>query len=115
MAFDFAAAKKTARQTVMDTLGMDAFYTDPANITPVAIRARWHTKIDRFGDNGNLGYAEVIEGVSRLILTKAQAREIGVQRGGVVTFPQLDGVSVTLEEREPKEGPIEEVWTVSTA
>lgn len=115
MPFDFAAAKKATRQTVMDTLGMDAFYSDATTPTPVPIRARWHTKIDRFGDNGNAGYAEVIEGVSRLILLKGQAREIGVKRGGEVAFPQLDGVVVTLEEREPKEGPIEEIWTVSTA
>jgi len=115
MPFDFGAAKKATRQTVMEFLGMDAFYTDSANTTPVAIRARWHTKIDRFGDNGNLGYAEVIEGVSRLILPVARAREIGVKRGGVVTFPQLDGKSVVLEEMEPKDGPIEEIWTVSSA
>jgi hypothetical protein len=115
MKFDFAAAKKAARQTVMETLGADALYTDSTHLTPVAIRARWHTKIDRFGDNGNLGYAEVIEGVERLILTEAQARQIGVKRGGVVTFPTLDGVAVTLEAMEPKDGPIEEIWTVSSA
>lgn len=115
MPFDFAAAKKATRQTVMDTLGMDALYTDSVHLTPVAIRARWHTKIDRFGDNGNLGYAEVIEGVQRLILTEVQAREIGVKHGGVVTFPTLDGVAVTLETLEPKDGPIEEIWTVSSA
>lgn len=115
MQFDFAAAKKEARQIVMDTLGMDAFYTDSTHLTPVAIRARWHTKIDRFGDNGNIGYAEVIEGVQRLILTEAQARQIGVRRGGVVTFPSLEGVAVTLEALEPKDGPTEEIWTVSSA
>lgn len=114
MAFDFASAKKSARRAVMKTLGVDAFYIDSSMTAAVPIRARWHTKIDRFGDNGNIGYAEVIEGVQRLILDVAQARAIGVKRNGVVTFPTLDGVRVTLDQMEPSDGPIEEIWVVSS-
>lgn len=112
MSFDFAAAKKRARRAVMKTLGVDALYIDSTRDTPVPIRARWHTKIDRFGDNGNVGYAEVIEGVERLILDREQAAAIGVRRTGVVTFPTLEGISVTLEAREPADGPVEEIWAV---
>lgn len=114
MGFDFAAAKKQLRTTVMDTLGMDAFYSDDQTVVPVMIRARWHSKIDRFGDMGNAGYAEVIEGVERLILNEEQARLLNVKRGGVVSFPSLGGGFVTLEAREPKDGPIEEIWSVTS-
>ena len=98
----------------MTTLGVDALYTDNSRQAPVAIRARWHSKIDRFGDMGNAGYAEVIEGIERVILDAAQARSLNVARGGVITFPTLDGVSVTLEAMEPKDGPIEEIWLVTS-
>lgn len=112
MAFDFAAAKTRTRREVMKTLGVDALYTDSTHVVPVPLRARWHTKIDRFGDNGNAGYAEVIEGIERLILDREQARLIDVRRTGVVTFPTLGGASVTLEAREPSDGPVEEIWAV---
>lgn len=114
MAFDFAAAKGQMRQVVMDTLGVDALYQDHTLSAPVPIRARWHTKIDRFGDMGNAGYAEVIEGIERVILTITQAREIGVRTTGVITFPTLGGVKVTLAAQEPRDGPIEEIWSVSS-
>lgn len=112
MGFDFAAAKGTLRREVMKTLGVNAFYSDSAHVEPVPIRARWHMKIDRFGDNGNVGYAEIIEGIERLILDREQARLINVKRTGVVTFPTLGGGSVTLEAREPIDGPVEEIWAV---
>lgn len=112
MTFDFAAAKKRTRREVMKTLGVDALYTDSTHVEPVPIRARWHMKIDRFGDNGNAGYAEVIEGIERVILDRDQARLIGVRRAGVITFPTLEGGTVTLEAREPAVGPVEEIWAV---
>jgi len=114
MAFDFAAAKNRTRRAVMDTLGVDALYKDDSMSAPVAIRARWHSKIDRFGDMGNAGYAEVIEGIERVILGIEQARSLNVSRGGVITFPTLGGNSVTLEAMEPKDGPIEEIWSVTS-
>lgn len=114
MAFDFAAAKKRTRRAVMTTLGVDALYKDDSRPVPVAIRARWHSKIDRFGDSQNAGYAEVIEGLERLILDDAQATALNVVRGGVVSFPTLDGISVTLEAMEPKDGPVEQIWSVTS-
>jgi len=114
MPFDFAAAKKSTRRAVMKTLGVDALYKDDSREVPVAIRARWHSKIDRFGDMGNAGYAEVLEGIERLILDETQARALNVRRGGVVSFPTLEGIAVTLEAMEPKDGPIEEIWSVTS-
>lgn len=112
MAFDFAAAKTRTRQAVMKTLGVDALYSDDVTVVPVPIRARWHTKIERFGADG--GYAEVIEGIERIVLSIEQARALNVKRTGVITFPTLGGQSVTLSAMEPKDGPVEEIWAVSS-
>lgn len=114
MAFDFAAAKGQLRRIVHDTFGVDALYLDHTLSTPVPIRARWHSKIDRFGDMGNAGYAEVIEGIERVILSIEQARAIGVRSTGTITFPTLGGGKVTLSAMEPKDGPYEEIWSVSS-
>jgi len=112
MPFDFATAKLGLRRVVHKTLGVNAFYQDSTMNTPEAIRVRWHSKIDRFGDNENAGYAEVIEGIHRVIFDEADARAMNVRKTGVITIPSLGDAVLTLEAREPKDGPYEEIWTV---
>lgn len=113
MSFDFAAAKLSARQAVHRTLGVAAFYQDSSLSAPVPIRVRWHSKIERFGDQPTAGYAEVIEGVDRVILEAAEARAIPVKQTGIITLPAtMGGFSLSLEAREPADGPFEECWTV---
>lgn len=82
---------------------------------PVPIRVRWHSKIDRFGDSENAGYAEVIEGIDRVIFQDTQARAVGVSRGGRLTIPDLTTMVITLDAQEPPDGPYEEIWSASAS
>lgn len=117
MAFDFAALKAEIRQVVQDTMGIDAEYLDSTMGYPVVLRVRFHTKINRFGDMIEQGWAEVIEGVNRLILNVPELVEKGVtlRRGGTVTLtaPGFEGFVLVLHAQEPATGPVEVVWNVS--
>lgn len=113
MAFDFAAAKKLVRREVHKTLAVPALYQADSVSTPQDIRARWHSKIEKSGNLENEGWAEVIEGVDRVIFNVDDARALGVARGGKITFPDLGNVAFLLDTMEDPDGPIEEIWLVS--
>jgi hypothetical protein len=107
--FDFASTKALLRRTVHRTLGVDAFYTDDAVIDPAPIKARWHNKIDRFGDPEQLGFAEIIQGIDRIILIPEDYPEIEFKHGGRIEFPKY-GNAFLLDAREPSSGPLEVIW-----
>lgn len=130
MAFDFAKVKLQVRQTTHKVFGVQAFYKDASLSAPVEIRARWHNKIERFGDLDQAGYAEIIQGIERIIFEAAVARRYNFKRGGIVTFPNLgaglgvalggplDGEGIAppgfvLQDREPPTGPFQEIWSVT--
>ncbi len=117
MAFDIAKTKSLVRRTVHDTFGVRAFYKDTSMNVAAALRARWHNKIDRFGDLESQGYAEIVQGIDRVIFEAAEARRLNVRRGGEVTFPSAPGtvaaLAFILQVREPSNGAFEECWTVS--
>lgn len=117
MAFDFASVKSLVRQTVQTTFGVQAFYKDDSVDAPVEIRARWHNRMSRpFGDLNDGGYAEVIEGIDRIVLIPVSTKGAAVtlQRAGVITLPTvLPGVEFVLEHKEPATGPLEEAWAVT--
>lgn len=117
MVFDFATAKSLLRRRVQETFGVQAFYSDASISTPVEIGARWHNRISKpFGDLDNGGYAEIIEGIDRILLIPetVDGDPVTLQRLGVVTFPTLlPGVEFILEHKEPSTGPLEEAWAVT--
>jgi uncharacterized iron-regulated membrane protein len=113
MAFNFASAKNAARQAVHTTLGVTALYEDDATNAPVEIKARWHNKIELSGDLDSQSYAEVIQGVDRVIFAAADARAIPVKRGGTITIPDYENIVFTLALMEPSNGPYTEVWQVA--
>lgn len=130
MPFNFAKAKASLRRTVHKTFGVQAFYTDSTVTVPVEMSARWHNKIDRFGDLDNQGYAELIQGIDRVIFDVVEARTVGVRRGGEVRFPELGSglgahlggalggegsgpPAFILNIREDDSGPHDEVWSVT--
>lgn len=123
MAFDFASAKVTARRAVQAAFGVQAFYSDASITVPVEIRARWHNRISKpFGglQDGD-GYAEIIEGIDRIVLIPEEyedglptGRIVTLKAKGIATFPKmLPGVQFTLDYREPHTGPLEEAWVVT--
>lgn len=119
MAFSFAKAKSLVRRTVHKTFGVPAFYKDSSLSTPVAISARWHNKIERMGDLDNQGYAEIIQGIDRVLFDATEARTVGVKRLGEVSFPELAATPTSaiptfiLNTRETETGPDREIWLVS--
>ena len=119
MAFSFAKAKSLVRRTVHKTFGVPAFYKDSSLSTPAAISARWHNKIERMGDLENQGYAEIIQGIDRVLFDATEARTVGVKRLGEVSFPELAATPTSaiptfiLNTRETETGPDREIWLVS--
>lgn len=117
MPFDFGEWKSLVRQALHECLAVPARYQDDSLDMPVDVTVRWHTKVDRFGDLENGGYAEVIEGINRLIFNRAQLDELGIKpcRGGEVTIlaTGYENVTLVLVTMEPYDGPVEEVWNVA--
>lgn len=116
MAFDFAATKSKARQVLHDTLAVSALYQDSTLVEPVSLRVRFHTKINRFGDLVEQGWAEVIEGVNRLIFNIPELTEKGVipRNGATVSLAApFDGVVLVLHVEEPGDGIVSATWQVS--
>jgi len=117
--FDWASIKATARQTVQDTFGVQAFYSDAAISVPLEMRARLH---DRQGKPyGGLvdgdGYADLVESIDQIVLIPVAyitGAPVTLQRNGEFTFPTMfPGAVFTLDLRIPSQGPLEERWQVS--
>lgn len=117
MPFDFAAAKARVRQIVHNTLAVSATYIDDSLSEAQPLSVRWHDKINRLGNLDNMGWAEQIEGIDRIIfnLPEVTSKNLVLQKGGVITLtaPLYGNASFTLEAQEPIIGPIEVIWLVS--
>lgn len=116
MPFNFSAYKALARRTVHTYLSAGALYSHSDLAEPVDIRVRWHNKIARYGDLEDGGYAEVVEGVNRLIFDAAELNEknIVLAKGAhiALTDPEFDNAVLVLDTAEPRVGPIEIIWGV---
>lgn len=112
VSFNFADLKIETRRVVHDTLGVPAFYQDDSMSAAKSITARWFNKTAKYGDLVETGYAEVVEGVDRVVLFPCDYPTVRFQRLGVVTFPQY-GRSFRLDILEPSDGPGgQAVWQV---
>jgi hypothetical protein len=88
------------------------------------LRARYHTKLARNGDLDGT-YAEVIEGIERLVFSDENVAEVSaalvangepplvLNRTGRVTIDAVKGAVFSLDSEEPADGPIETIWTVA--
>lgn len=119
--FNWLDVKAQVRGIVDETFRVTATYQDQTLSTPLDITVRWHNKIARTGDLEGAGYAEVIEGIERLIFnrdllaTANAGQPVRLLHKGVVTLsdPRYNNAQFYLEEREPIVGPVEEIWQVS--
>lgn len=112
----FAQIKYDARRAVHDALKVDAVYTGPDGITSVTLGVRWHNKINRHGDIEAQGYAEIIEGIDRIIfdLEELAAKSVTLRREGTVTMPEImGGATFSLDAQEPDAGPMLRIWLVT--
>lgn len=119
MAFDFASAKGLARRVVHSTFGVPAFYSDPESGIEDEVTVRFHTKIERFGDLQDRGWAEIVTGLNRLILDKIELQDKNIlpRRGAKVRLQPrgFEDVVVVLEVAEPDTGPVTSTWQVALA
>lgn len=114
--FDFAQLKHDARRAIHDTMRVTCDYTATGIPSGTQLGVRWHNKINRMGDLENQGYAEIVEGIDRMIfdLEELSAKGITLVRNGVVTLPEIMGsISFALDVQEPDTGPIERIWLVT--
>jgi len=91
----------------------------------VPLTARFHNKMALGGDILSEGYANIIEGIQRVIfnreefVTAVNGGQLTLSRGDVVTFPNYMGPNqdlvVVLDARDPHDGPIDEKWSVGPA
>lgn len=116
MAFNFSACKALARRTVHSYLSVGALYAHSTLAEPVELRVRWHNKIARYGDLEDGGYAEVVEGINRVIFDADELNKKGVvlMKGAHVTLtdPEFNNAVLVLDTAEPRVGPIEIIWGV---
>lgn len=114
--FDFAQLKHDARRAIHDTMKVTCGYVAPGVPPGTQLGVRWHNKINRMGDLENQGYAEIVEGIDRMIFDLAELSEKGITltRDGLVTLPALmGGIEFALDVQEPDTGPIERIWLVT--
>lgn len=113
MPFDFASLKANTRRVVHNTLGVSASYVDNSMSTPAPIIARLHNKVALYGDPENEGYAEMVEGVYRIVLIPSDTPDLNFKRGGKVKFANDDRTYV-LDVLEPQAGPLERIWRANS-
>jgi hypothetical protein len=113
MGFDFAAAKSLLRQTVHDTLAVEAFFKFNADSNGVDITARYHSGIVKQGQVEGEG-AERYADVTQVVFDRNALMELGIEpeHGNIVEFPLYD-VVVYLDVKLPYDGPVEEKWLVT--
>lgn len=124
MAFNWSAIKASTRRAVHDTFKVRALYHDPRMSEPMPVSVRWHNKIGVIGQETNQGYAEVIEGIDRVIFNREELEKSAIitpdrnpimpMKGGTIQLvdPLFNNSVLRLDSREPIVGPVDEVWNV---
>lgn len=109
--------KAKTRRAIHGVFSVRAQYQDFTMAAAVDITVRWHHRIDRFGDIESGGYAEQIDGIERAIFNREELAEKGVvlRRRGLVTLTEGEwgGAVLRLDTKEPRDGPVEEIWGVA--
>lgn len=112
-----AALKARARKALHGAFSYEARYKDDTLNAAVPVKARWHNRIVLLGDYQDGGYANIIDGIERVIFDRDELAKAGITpiETGTVTIldHNLDVMAVlTLDSREPYVGPVEEKWQV---
>lgn len=125
MSFDWSSIKASTRRAVHKTFKVRALYQDQYMKEPIPVSVRWHNKIGVIGQETNQGYAEVIEGVDRVIFNREELESIkSITESGNPLVPIKGGriqlvdalynnATLVLDSREPIVGPVDEVWNVT--
>jgi hypothetical protein len=110
---DFADLKAAARKAVHDQFSVSATYNDSTLPSPVQVRVRWHNRLLQQGDLSPGGYANIIEGVNRIVFSAEQIADLGLilRSRGTVQIPDY-AATFALATREPTDGPVNVTWNV---
>ena len=116
----FVDIKAAARRTVHATMAVPCSLRNADGT--FALTARLHNKITIGGDIESQGFATVLEGVTRIILSREElaladnGAGVSPTRTDQVTFTDYNGtgqdVTFELDVRDPYDGPITEKWSV---
>jgi hypothetical protein len=103
------------RRDLHVAFAVSATYEDDSVVVPTPITVRWHNKSTRIGDIQGGDYAEVLETIDRLLFDSEEiaTAAITLKRGGIVTLTEFGNTKFELDVREPADGPIKIVWTVT--
>lgn len=119
MAYNHAAQKARSRRIVHTTMAVSGLYAFGVD-APRAVTVRWHNKITVHGDLQHEGYAQILEGVDRLIFNIEElaapsdgGAALQLQRGGIITLPDYQNAAFELDTEQPVDGPIEQIWSVA--
>lgn len=93
-------------------------------LIPPTLTVRYHNKMAR-GGNLDGDYAEVIDGIDRLILLDENVAEVSaalveagqpalvLSRGAEIVIQPYQGLRFVLDTQEPPDGPSEVAWVVA--
>lgn len=111
-----AEIKAKARKAVHAAFRYDALYKDPSLNAAVPVSVRWHNRLVMHGDYDQSGYANIIDGIEKVIFMRDELETIGLTpvRGAtlVLTEKGMNDTRLVLDVREKSVGPLEEKWTV---
>ena len=120
MTFDWAATKAAGRRAVHATFAVAVVHTPKGTTTPSvpalgnSLTARLHNRVTVQADGISGGYAQIIEGVTKVVFNREEiaAQGIAPGKGDKVTFTEY-GITVILDTRDTPNGPIDDIWNVS--
>lgn len=110
----FIDIKRQARRDVHAAFSLSALYEDDTVLTPETLSVRWHDRsVNAVGDIPGGDYGRVFENVDKIIFDADELTAKGIEpkRNGTVTLTDLDLI-LTLDVREPYDGPVKVIWTV---
>lgn len=114
----FADIKTQARRAVHSAFAVPVLFY-PGGSTVAAspenpLMARLHNKVQISADPLSGGYAQIVEGVTRVIFDRdtLQAAGIAPRQGDVVEFTAYK-VRVRLDTRDTPNGPVTDRWSVN--
>lgn len=112
-----AAIKAKARKAVHAAFSYAATYHDASLDAAVDVKVRWHNRLVLMGDYDQSGYANVIDGIERIIFDRDELAKLGITpiRGGevIITDEGMNQTTLFLDSREKYVGPLEEKWMVA--
>lgn len=111
--FNWNELKASTRRIVHDTFAGEAMYSDVSLSEPVTLDVRWHNRIARNGELESGGYAEIVEGIERVIFDIEELNRKGVSPMAHGRIELADGTVLRLQVCEPIVGPIEVIWEVA--